>query len=133
MSYLPGNEEYYKHLNDYAKSIGLTLTIGNSGVDTIPSYVGTVDNIVIHDAPGLPSIESLEGWHTNYDKSNFSTISYGVDKLDDEFLKAASNHVGYIYVTDGNLPNPWNSLPAYFDELIELVSSKKLVIHESMN
>ena len=60
-----GYEAYYRHLSSYARNLGLNMTVGNPGIDTIPSYVGTVDNMVIHDNPGLPSIMSLGGWHTN--------------------------------------------------------------------
>jgi hypothetical protein len=67
MSNTPGNESYYRYLNDHAKSLGMTFTVGNSGVDISPSYVGIVDNIVIHDNLSTPSISSLGGWHTRHD------------------------------------------------------------------
>jgi hypothetical protein len=34
------------------------------------------------------------------------------------FVAQAKQHVGYIYLTDDDLPNPWDSLPSYFDALL---------------
>ncbi|WP_157927406.1 spherulation-specific family 4 protein [Candidatus Nitrosotalea okcheonensis] len=123
MAHVPGKEGYYLHLNNYAKSLGLNFTVGNPGKDISPSYLGTVDNIVIYENSGLPSIELLTGWHTKYSKSNFSILSYGVDNLDEKFVQSASKHVGLIYITDKTLPNPWYSLTSYLDKLASLVAS----------
>jgi hypothetical protein len=123
MSHVPGNENYYRHLSDYAKSIGLKFTIGNPGRDTTPSYIGTVDNIVIYENSGLPTVASLEGWHKNYPKSNFSILSYGIDELNKKFVGSASSHMGLVYITDQTQPNPWYSLATYFDHLVSLVES----------
>ena len=61
MSNVAGQEGYYSYLNGDAKSLGLTLTVGNAGTETLPSYIGTVDTIIINENSGLPSISSLEG------------------------------------------------------------------------
>lgn len=123
MENAPGKEDYYLHLSSYAKSIGLNFTVGNPGKDVSSSYIGTVDNIVIYEHSGLPSIESLKGWHVQYSKYNFSILPYGVDKLDAKFVKSVSHHVGLIYITDQTLPNPWYSLATYLDQLVSLVGS----------
>ena len=127
MSNMAGKENYYKTLNDHAKSIGLSITIGNSGVDTSPSYIGTVDNIIIYDNQGLPNINFLGGWHTNYDKSNFSSLSYGVETHDQTFVKKASNYVGYVYMSNGIMPNPWGSVPNYFENLVSSIEDDAAV------
>lgn len=123
MAHVSGKEDYYLHLSNYAKSLGLNFTVGNPGKDTSPSYLGTVDNVVIYENSGLPSIELLTGWHTKYSKYNFSILSYGVDNLDAKFVQTASNHVGLIYITDKTLPNPWYSLASYLDNLASFVES----------
>lgn len=119
MSNVPGNEVYYADLTNFVKSLGLTFTVGNAGVDTKPSYIKTVDNIVIYENNMLPSISSLAGWHKNYDKNNFSIIAFGIDGLDKSFVSDASNSTGYMYVTNGVLPNPFNSIPPYFGDLMD--------------
>jgi len=117
MSYVAGNETYYKNLDTIAKSLGITLTIGNAGVDTVPSYVETVDNIVTYDNATLPTIQYLDGWHKNFTKNNFSIIAFGVNSLDKSFVTHASSFVEYMYITNGSLPNPFDSVPSYFGDL----------------
>jgi hypothetical protein len=117
MSYVAGNEAYYLGLTQYSKSLGMTITVGNSGTDTVPSYVGTVDNIVTYESAGLPPLSALDGWHTSYAKGNFSMIAFGVDELNESFVKYASNYVGYMYVTNYTLPNPYYDIPLYLDNL----------------
>ena len=119
MSSEPGDEAYYAGLTQYVKSIGYSLTIGNPGTETSPSYVGTVDTILIYESAGLPSASSFGGWHTQYDRSNFGVIPYDVSSFDPAFVAEARPLVGFIYVTDDVLPNPWDSLPPYFDALLD--------------
>jgi hypothetical protein len=113
MANVVGYENYYSTLNAYAKSLGFTYTVGNPGADTIPSYIGTVDTIVIYENQGLPSLSSLEGWHSQYGKDNFAMMAYGVQSVNQSYPSTASPHVGYIYITNAELPNPYDALPPY--------------------
>ncbi|MDC8451493.1 MAG: fibronectin type III domain-containing protein [Candidatus Nitrosotalea sp.] len=113
-----GPESYYSDLTNYAKSLGYTMTVGNPGTDTLPSYIGTVDNLMIYEDAGLPLLSALQGWHTSYDKSNFSMIAFGVNSVSASFLSSASNYVGYIYLTNDVLPNPYDTVPSYFGTLV---------------
>ncbi len=113
-----GPESYYSGLTSYAKSLGYTMTVGNPGTDTLPSYIGTVDNLMIYENPGLPALSALQGWHTSYDKSNFSMIAFGVGSVSQSFLTSASNTVGYIDLTNDVLPNPYDTVPSYFGTLV---------------
>jgi hypothetical protein len=118
MSNSAGDEGYYAALTAYVKGKGLDLTVGNPGTDTLQSFVGTVDTMLIYEDGGLPSIASLGGWYTQYPKSNFGIIPYDVPSFPATFVGQARADVGFIYVTDANLPNPWASLPPYFDSLL---------------
>ncbi|MCI0557056.1 MAG: spherulation-specific family 4 protein [Nitrososphaera sp.] len=113
---------YYKNLSNYANSKGLEYTIGNPGTDTREKYIGTVDSIVIHENAGIPSLSYLDGWHSTYEKKNFSFVSYDVESLDESYIVTATQYVGYLYVTDDALPNPYDSLPGYFEQLVSIVS-----------
>jgi hypothetical protein len=113
----PGGENYYSNLSNYAKSVGLSFTVGNPGTDIASSYVGTMDNIIIYETGGLPSLNLLGGWHTGYDKSNFSYLAYGVGTLNEIFVDSSSNYVSYMYITNDGLSNPWDSVPPYFMDL----------------
>ena len=123
MSNSGGLEGYYSNINSYVHSTGMTFTMGNPGTDTSSSYVGTMDNIIIYERAGLPSVDSLKGWHTNHDKKNFSIIPYGVSSLDTQFINNVRDYVGWIYITNDGLPNPWDSLPSYFNNLVSALDS----------
>ncbi|WP_268541211.1 spherulation-specific family 4 protein, partial [Candidatus Nitrosotenuis cloacae] len=112
-----GGENYYLNLSNYAKSSGFSFTVGNPGTDIISSYVGTMDNIIIYETGGLPSLNTLGGWHTGYDKSNFSYLAYGVGTLDTDFVASSTNYVSYMYITNDSLSNPWDSVTPYFTDL----------------
>jgi hypothetical protein len=108
---------YYSGLSAYAKGKGLGLTVGNPGADTDESYVGALDVMLIYESKGLPTDAALGGWHAKYDKSSFGIIPYGVS-LDTAFVTKAKSAVGWVYLTDDDLPNPWDTLPPYFDGLL---------------
>ena len=68
MANTSGLETYYSNLSNYVKSLGMTMTVGNPGTDTLSSYIGTVDVLDIYENPGMPSLTSLTGWHTRLSK-----------------------------------------------------------------
>jgi Spherulation-specific family 4 len=113
MSNVPGKEAYYSVLDDYIRSLGLGITIGNPGTDVPASYIGAVDTLVIHEGPGFPDLSRLRNRHSNHDKGNFAMIAYGVHTIDPSSISAAAPNVGYVYVTDAGLPNPYGALPPY--------------------
>ncbi len=118
MSVTAGDEAYYTELSAYAKSQGYGPTVGNPGTDTLASYVGTVDTILIYESSGVPALSTLGGWHTQYPKSNFGVIPYGVPALDTAFVAGARADVGFVYLTNDTLPNPWDTLSPYFSGLL---------------
>lgn len=126
MSNVKGNETFYASLTNYSKSVGLNYTVGNPGVDTLPSYVGTVNNLVIYDNPSLPPVSSFEGWHKNFTKSNFSFIAYDVNATDATYVKNMTNLVQYMYISNSTLPNPFNSLPGYLDSVMQILDEQKI-------
>ena len=118
-------ESYYSSLSNYVKALGMTMTVGNPGTDTSPSYVGTVDNLIIYDNFGLPSMSSLGGWHTNFTKTNFSIISYGVNSLNGTYVTNATKFVQYMYFTNSTAPNPFVIFPRYLDNLTSILANEQ--------
>jgi hypothetical protein len=108
---------FYKDLSQYAKSQGLSFTVGNPGTDTAESFIGALDVMLIYESDGLPSTSQMAGWHANYAPSNFGIIPYAT-ALDATFVKGARKYVQYIYLQSDSLPNPWDSLPSYFSGLL---------------
>jgi len=108
---------YYRDLSQYAKAQGLSFTVGNPGTDTAEAYVGALDMMLIYETGGLPSTDKLAGWHANHAPSNFGIIPYAAS-LSTTFVRDARKYVHYIYVQSDNLPNPWDSVPSYFGDLL---------------
>ena len=109
---------YYSNLTSYAKSLGMTMTVGNPGADTLPGYIGTVDDITIYEDSGLPSISYLGGWHTGYPKADFSFVAFGVNSINATYISTASFYVGYMYITNGVLPDVYTTIPPYLTTLV---------------
>src|SRR2546426_630056 len=119
MKNTPGCESYYSTLTNYAKSTyGDTLIIGNPGTSTIQSYVGTVDNIIIYESQGLPSISTLQSRTFGLAKSGFCFDAYGVGTLDPTYAAQASQYVGCMQITDDSGSNPYDTLPSYLSSEI---------------
>lgn len=113
--------EHYREIVAYAKSVGMEYVVGNTGTDAAPAYVGVVDNIVISEGYGAPTLSRLGGWHVEHPKENFSYVAYSQNTIDSEFVATSSNFASYLYVTDDNFPNPYDKLPSHFDELLSLL------------
>src|SRR5438132_785660 len=116
MSNVAGNENYYSTLTQYVKSHGMTMTVGNPGTSTLASYVGTVDNITIYETGGMATASTLATgtFYPTYPSSDFSMISYGVSTLDTTAETKVSPYVGYLYITNDVLSNPYDTVPSYF-------------------
>ena len=115
----PGNENYYTTITNYERSqYGGTMVMGDPGDDVYPSYAGIMDNLMIYEDSGLPQISYLGGWHAFYNKYAFSYVSYSTSSLDTSFEKNSSQYAGYLYITNDNLPNPYDTLPPYFSTLV---------------
>jgi hypothetical protein len=108
---------HYQTLSQYAKSIGLNYTVGNPGTDVPAAYIGALDTMLIYESNGVPSISSLSQW-SSYPPSNFGVIPYAVSAMNTTFVQQARQYVQYIYLTNDDLPNPWDSLTSYFSTLL---------------
>ena len=112
---------YYKTLSDYAKAHGLAFTVGNPGTDTAESFIGALDTMLIYESKGLPAIAKLGGWHAKYAPENFGVIPYGVafdPASTPAYVAAARQLVGFVYIQSDDLPNPWDTLPPFFGDLL---------------
>jgi hypothetical protein len=123
---------YFAALDQYGKSIGMTEVVANSGADVPSDFIGSVDTIGTFENGYLPSLSLTAGWtsvagvgawHTGYGKSNFMFFSYAVPSLDPAYLLAASDYVGYLYITNGTGTQPYNQLSPYLDQMASLLAS----------
>jgi hypothetical protein len=118
MSNVPGDEAYYQTLNTYAKGKGYTVTVGDPGTDVPDSFIGLLDTIIVYDDAGLPNLAALPPYYANHPKNSFAIVPYAVPALDSAFVASARQHVGFIYLTNDTLPDPWDTLSPYFAALL---------------
>ncbi|MBC8132507.1 MAG: spherulation-specific family 4 protein [Deltaproteobacteria bacterium] len=115
MSNVAGQENYYRRQDTYARSKGFNFTVGNPGTDTRASYVGVVNTIIVYESAGTAPLPT---WYTGHARENFAVIPYRVPSLNAAYVATARQSVGFIYMTNDDLPNPWDSLPSYFPALL---------------
>lgn len=121
MSNLAGYESYYSTLNAYVKSLGMTYTVGNPGAMVPTSYIGTLDTLIIYESGGLPALSALS--YSGYSTRNFAVVSYGAATPTQAYVTDSSSYAAWVYFTDGNLPNPYASLPTYFTEEVAMLNA----------
>jgi len=117
------NVQWYTDLTDYVKNTkGLSHTAGNPGTNIDEAYIGSVDQIRIHESPGLPNLAVLfNDWKLNYPISTFSMTPYQVPTLDEDFVREAQQYMTHIYIQDnGADENPWDTLSLHFERIVEL-------------
>ena len=123
MSNKTGYELYYETLTSYAKSLGMKLTKGNPGTTVPQSFTSAVDFFVVYENSGYPRLEQIKESHIGYSKKNLSFVSYGISQLDIQYVMHAANYVGMLYITNNVLPNPYDSIPSYFENLVSTLDS----------
>ena len=108
---------HYQTLSQYAKSMGLSYTVGNPGTDVPAAYIGALDTMLIYESNGVPSVSSLASW------SSYAPVelrNHPLRRLGDEHdVRQAGTPVRRVHLpANDNLPNPWDSLTSYFADLL---------------
>ena len=118
MPNVPGYETYYSTLNSYAKSLGLD-TAGNPGTPLPQSYTGILDIYVLDEGPTPPTSPGP------FPVGSTASLIYDVPAISPQYVSALSKLSGYVYITNQNLPNPYNGLPTYFDSLVSILAGSQ--------
>jgi hypothetical protein len=128
MSNVPSQVSYYQTLYTYIEGLSSKYqVIGNPGTTTNSSYLAA-------SPPTANTFVTYEGDAANYTSANTSTgspdqyanIVYGQSTaagMIADVAFAAQNNVGYVYVTDQTLPNPYAQLPSYWDQEVAAIRS----------
>ena len=126
MSSESGHEGYYSTLNAYAKSLGMTYTVGNPGGAISSTYIGIMNTLIVYENSGLPNATSIASLYQGYPRTNFAVISYGIGLGQPRSVVAGiATAANYVYFTNSTLPNPYRSLPGYFMTEVSLLSIKR--------
>jgi hypothetical protein len=119
-----GKENYYITIYNYIKQKDSTsLVVSNPGTNTIESYLvyngkRVSDVVCIFETdPGFDTW-TPSAWCSKYSSDNFYVIPYNTtsDQYVGRINRAHSLNVGWIYCTNDALPNPYDTLPPYFEK-----------------
>lgn len=142
MSNLGSGLPYFQALYDHIKGLDSSYRVfGNPGIGTLESYLSVADTLVTFEGP--PTTSALtpfgydihgepDAWARNYPAERFGHLIYGVadaSTMQSLIALAASRNAGYVYITDDGLPNPWDTLPAYWNAEIAAFSVPEPATH----
>lgn len=120
---------YYTQLYAAAHSQpGFSLVVVNPGTQLPEAFVAApaADVAVIFEhETGWPAY-ATDGYVAQFPPHRFAALPYAVGQatqMHDFVDLAVQRNVGWIYVTDDDLPNPWDALPAYWTNLTALVAA----------
>jgi hypothetical protein len=120
-----GSVNWYSFLNQYVKRHHSgSMTALNLGTSVPRSFEHTADVLVTYegDYSGYVGLNPTSGhnfedprWVPS-DPDKFWHIVYDVreHQVADVIAKSQTRHAGHVYVTDGVLPNPYDTIPTYW-------------------
>src|SRR5207247_2566836 len=123
---------YYAALYQFIKAKGTNLlVVANPGTDTEESYLTrpTADVLCIFEVETGYASHAPSPWVTNHLARHFLHLPYNTTNattMTNYVNLAASRNAGWIYATNDKGANPWDTLPSYWTNEVELVRSLNL-------
>ena len=121
--------DYYAALEQYIKGKGANLTVTcNPGTNTVEDYLTrkTADTLVIFEnGSGYPAF-TPSGWVTAHLARQFVHLVYDISTaatMKSDIDLAVSRNAGWVYVTNDNGANPWDTLPAYWENEVSYIDA----------
>ena len=116
---------YYTELYRYVHAKGGSVVL-NPGTNTGECYTASSDILVTYeDLADRYGSWQPAAWESRYAPSRFWHLVIGADsaRMSQAVALSRTRNVGWIFVTDDTLPNPWDTLPAYWTQELSLVGS----------
>lgn len=127
MSNQSGDLACYQSLYNSIKSTNPGYSIiGNPRTNTLELYLTAADVLVTFENQTGYDTFTPDTWRNNYTADHFAHLLYNfsdeVTMLANVAL-AADRNVGYLYITNDILLNPWDTLPYYWNAEVSAVSA----------
>ena len=119
--------DFYSEIVLHARNAGFEYVVANPGTRIAEEYIAIFDNLMIYEHRVLPSVPRLQEntYFPAYSPERFSFAVKNVPALDIEYLEQVREYVGFLYMTNDVEsvidPNPYNTLPYYFSDLVEFL------------
>lgn len=126
------NVGYYQELYAYVRSLpNLDYVFLNPGARTDELYLNVSDTIVIiEDYAKNWRAYQPDGYVAAYPAEQFAMLGHSVletECLEEYIDLAVERNIGYVYLTDDIMPNPWDTLPSFFDSLLTAMATKSSI------
>ncbi|MEZ6120648.1 MAG: spherulation-specific family 4 protein [Pirellulaceae bacterium] len=125
------NVGYYQQISEHLAQLNANATIiGNPGVGgyfdssqgaagfTLTDYILSADVLVTFENAAQPYRQNYQpaDWQNDYPADRFAHIVHTESFLDlpETLQLAAERNVGMLYVTDDQMPNPYDKLPSFW-------------------
>jgi hypothetical protein len=116
-----GEKNYYQQAAELVRRRA-TVVVGNPGTRTCEDYLDFMDTLVLfEDTPTGWENYTAAPWMQNYEANRFSLLIHSQPDaalLPTLLEQAQKANFGQIFITDDVLPNPWDSLPGYWEDLV---------------
>jgi hypothetical protein len=98
----------------------------------VPRFGGnTVDVMFVYESNGLPTPSSLDRYRPFRNQVGLIPLNVAgqtgnsslMSQAAVDWVKAVKPSAKYIYVTHDALPNPWDALASYFDDLLRVLEA----------
>ncbi len=106
------------------------LVVGNPGVKPARRHLDlpTADTFVQFEQTGAAWRDrEVIHWPAEYGKERFAELIHSVSErsLVSQIVdQAIRNRIGYVYVTDDLMNNPWDELPTWWEHLVSLLANR---------
>jgi hypothetical protein len=87
---------------------------------TVPATSSLMINVFENTYATYASAGGIPAWATSYPPSMFANIVYSTSaaQLASALQLSVQRNVGTVFITDGELPNPYSQLPSYWSALV---------------
>jgi hypothetical protein len=122
---------YYQACYDHVRNLDASASVVlGQGTAADEQYVARSTQMIIHEADDAvsPFLQwQPTPWVGGHPADHFSVLSYNI--ADADGMRAAvdhavANNAGWVYFTDDDGPNPWESLPSYWAEELDKISGE---------
>ena len=120
---------YYTQVYAHVRGTpGLDLVVVNPGTHIAEAYLSApaADVAVIFENESGWTNYVADGYVAGLPPSRFAALPFAVPDaagMESAVDLAVQRNVGWIYVTDDDLPNPWDAIPPYWTNLAALVAA----------
>ena len=117
----PGHETLYMQYAQYARAAGLSFVVANPGTAPMSQYLPLFDVTMVYETGGTADPASLATYACQ--PHRVGMFAYGVQSVDAAYVTSVRTDVNWIYLTNDTLPNPYDTLPPYFSDLLTALGS----------